>query len=679
MKSLVRKQKSLLVDTCLQNILCRSMNDKYGITTPSVDKDWLRNKYCIPLFKLLIDSFDSPNIKQVYLDERLRYAPHKLNPEVRAHYFQDILNIEIDVLVSMIPDREKNKVIGEWLDFHKELIELDSKINISILAIGDCLLNEVRVFINEQASVKKQRYDFRCLYFSAGSENGLDVTAAESLFLVEKINYLAISFFTFDAMPGFSRFFHNNGSNYVQLCDEYLNICSDYLDTFTKIFSGYILVHNISGLPLSRPRKYIPFIPRHSRRQKLIIEYLNAGINKLISAQSKCVLIDEYATAEQSTKREITTEIAKQRKYKGLFHTTILGSQIAKQYRNSIELIEKYSKLKVILLDFDNTLWEGVMAEGVVSQFIERQKVLLEIKNRGVLLVAVSKNDPKNIRWQELLLTQEDFALLQISWQPKVESILIAAHELNLGMDSFIFIDDNHHERSMVENELPQISCLDATKPNTWSELEALLSMPFFKKTDESKKRTEMYRQEKKRKAAVKDQSDLSAMLSKLGLIFKKTINNKKYVSRLQELAERTNQFNTTTIRYTQKEILEAINNPVWVVMEFNLKDQFGDLGIVGLMIINIENKVARIDSLIMSCRAMGFGLENQMLFEVMNLVDELLLDGIQGKYIPSDRNAPCSQIYDGMGFKKDEAGQWYLSRTNFPSHRHISWLQAFD
>lgn len=635
----------------------------------------LKKSHLKPMFRVLIDAIkrDSIELTAIYFDERLRYAPHQKPPDDRCTFHSRIVEQESKALAALFDSEEIGKM---WREFHLQLLRTPSKSPVSILAVGDCLLNEVRVFISMEGATFDVDIDFRCMYFSSSSEGGTDVKGVLSHIENYKTDIIALSFFTFDAMPGFRRFFENSAAfteNQIDnACMEFISRVRLVLTELAKKFDGTILVHGVSGLPLSRKAKYVPMSKPFTTNQQVILLKLNEYLNELIIKFEQCLFLDEFAIGNQEGFKVISREVAPQRKYKGMFHTSYFGDVLAKRYAQIAKAYQVFSKAKLLLLDFDNTLWNGVIGDGEVVHHRARQKILKSLKAKGLMLAALSKNTPANIRWAEMTLQPEDFAIVKINWNPKSESIQQIQSELNLGLDSFIFIDDNRHERSLVSEALPEVVCLDAQDQRVWEYLGYVSAFPCARETDESKTRTEMYRQQSSRaKAQRKVGNDILA-LKKLGLWYKFSVVKKDQMPRVHELVSRTNQFNTTTKRYSKKQLEEYRQRSDAEIYVAKMGDNYGSLGLVAVVIVLEESKYIVLDSFVMSCRAIGFGLEKQILFEIGKRYTGIL----RGLYQPTDRNSPCALIYSEAGLKKVGNSYWEGDLGSLPL-QPITWLNS--
>jgi FkbH-like protein len=210
----------------------------------------------------------------------------------------------------------------------------------------------------------------------------------------------------------------------------------------------------------------------------------------------------------------------------------------------------------------------------------------------------------------------------------------------------------------LVRTELPEVVCCDSTLPGTWSALERLFSMPNTRQTDEARRRTQMYREQARRDEAVRRTSDYPALMARLSLEASIGPARPSDLDRLVELVQRTNQFNTTSIRYSRGELASMLGSEGCEVMVGELSDKFGHLGVVCLAVVKREDAEATLLNFVMSCRAMGFGMEQLMLSQV---VERCAGVPLVGKFVPTARNEPASTLYKAAGFAERAPGEWIL------------------
>ena len=320
----------------------------------------------------------------------------------------------------------------------------------------------------------------------------------------------------------------------------------------------------------------------------------------------------------------------------------------------------KRQQFKVIVLDCDNTLWSGICGEDgelgvtVDKDFSVLQKLMLEKYNSGMLLALCSKNNEQDV-WKvfeknpQMLLKKEHFVSWRINWQPKSENIKAMARELNLGLDSFIFIDDNPVECSQVMEECPMV--LTIQLPNDTSKIPAFLehiwAFDVFKVTEEDRSRTKMYVAEKKRQELQENPITLDEFINSLDLKMSINLLDMSQLGRVAQLTQRTNQFNLSTIRRTEEEIESLLRNhgmKCWVV---EVADRFGDYGLVGVIITKDQGKSLFIDTFLLSCRVLGRGVENAILNTLGNYCKENNVESFGASFYPTQKNQPFKEFLE--------------------------------
>lgn len=328
---------------------------------------------------------------------------------------------------------------------------------------------------------------------------------------------------------------------------------------------------------------------------------------------------------------------------------------------------------KVLILDCDNTLWGGIVGEdGYDSIHLDQNskkgevyslvhEMILDLKERGVMLAICSKNNLEDVKdvfknRNEFLLSLDDFSALRINWESKVDNIIDLARELNVGLDSFVFIDDSIFEIKNVQEMVPEVLCFQVPKnisefPNLFREISSFFFNLGF--SNEDSERTKMYIQESKRKKESSKWKSQEEYLQSLDLCLTINDENTLSVARSSQLTQKTNQFNLTTKRYTEAEIKAFIESDSYLIRSFNLSDKFGDYGETGLAIIEIDDnsKSLYIDSFLMSCRVIGRKVELFFIDFLINHFKDVSYNTINSKYIRTPKNDQVSEFFDSMGF----------------------------
>jgi FkbH-like protein len=327
---------------------------------------------------------------------------------------------------------------------------------------------------------------------------------------------------------------------------------------------------------------------------------------------------------------------------------------------------------KALAVDLDNSLWGGVLGEDGLhglklghefpgNVHLRMQRELLELKARGIVLVLLSKNNESDVReafaaLPEMLMKWEDFALCKINWKPKHENLRAAADELNLGLDSFAFLDDSDYEREQMRQFIPEVLILnDSSDPiKTVSALWETDAFDSLVTTDEDRLRHHDY-QVRAARASGAHQDDLKSFLQSLGM--KATIERigPPNIERAVTMLGKTNQFNLTTRRHSIGQLERLIELPGSIAMALRLRDKFGEQGIVALLIAlpTAEPGTFLIDSFLVSCRALGRGVEKALWAAMLKAADKQGIQELEAEYIATAKNGMVVDFYDQLGLTR--------------------------
>lgn len=309
-------------------------------------------------------------------------------------------------------------------------------------------------------------------------------------------------------------------------------------------------------------------------------------------------------------------------------------------------------KIKCVIWDLDNTIWNGVLLEDKNVVLKENVvKVIKELDARGILQSISSKNDYNDAREKltELGLW-EYFIYPQINWNAKSSSIEEIRKSINIGIDTLAFVDDQQFEREEVNFKYPEVLCIDAAEIDNMLALDRL--MPKFI-TEDSKNRRKMYQNDIRRNNVEKDYvGTKEEFLRTLDMVF--TINEAKEddLQRLEELTVRTHQLNSTGYIYSYEELKNLIDNPQYEVLATHLEDKYGEYGKIGLALIEKDDKVWEVKLLLMSCRVMTKGVGNVLINYIINKARENKAV-IRAQFVPTDRNRLMYITYKFNGFKE--------------------------
>jgi len=326
---------------------------------------------------------------------------------------------------------------------------------------------------------------------------------------------------------------------------------------------------------------------------------------------------------------------------------------------------------KCLVLDLDNTLWGGVVGDdgvdklkigkedAIAEAFTGFQQYLKELKNRGIMLAVSSKNDPQaameGLSHPDNILSFEDFLVFKANWEPKHLNIADIAKELNISLDSLVFIDDNPAERELVRSQLPQVAVPDIGD-DIVRYAEIIDKAGYFEPVSLSAddvNRNKNYSDNSKRTESQAKFDNYGDFL--LSLEMKAEISDFKpvYLERITQLTNKTNQFNLTTKRYSMSEIESISKDDSYIRMFGRLTDKYGDNGLISVITGKIERDVLDIELWIMSCRVVKREMELAMFDRLVETAVKKGLKKITGRYCPTAKNAMVAEHYSFLGFKK--------------------------
>ncbi|MDO9182080.1 MAG: HAD-IIIC family phosphatase [Bacteriovorax sp.] len=346
---------------------------------------------------------------------------------------------------------------------------------------------------------------------------------------------------------------------------------------------------------------------------------------------------------------------------------------VASSLANIIHSILGNSK-KCLILDLDNTLWGGVIGDDGLGgiclgsesaqgeSFISFQKYILQLKERGVLLAICSKNDLEIARsgfgHSDSVLQLDDFAVFKASWRTKEEMIREIASELNIGLNSLVFIDDNPAERQLVKMSLPMVEVPEIGE-NVLDYPRFIESNGYFesiKVVQEDLFKHRVYQENKQRAVLAASILDYNEYLLSLKMIAEFSRFRSNNVDRIVQLINKTNQFNLTNLKIDVNKVTASMNNPNYFTLQARLLDIFGDNGIVSLFIGNIIDDTLSIDLWVMSCRVFKRNLEHAIMDEVIHYCKKQNIKTIVGRYNESGKNKIVAKLYLDFGFKEQDS-----------------------
>ncbi len=477
---------------------------------------------------------------------------------------------------------------------------------------------------------------------------------ADYLVLLIDISYFAFDGFLndksnekFDDLFGLLEFFRKNNNTKVIVS----NVTDTYLDVNTAL--------NIE------------------EHQKLLD--LNCKINRIAEISDVAILNVYHLISLHGYQNFINT------KNGFLFQapwTKLAYTVLSTSINENIQLFQTTRK-KVLILDADNTLWGGIVGENGIDNididenypgkiFRNFQQQLKYLQCSGLLLAIVSKNNFDDVREvfesKDMPLKWDDFIVKKINWNPKSQNIQELIKELNIGMDSAIFLDDNSFELAEVESAI-NIDTIQISKDNPIENLkifDCLISTKTLIVTEEDKKKNHQYQTQKKRQKDKGDFKSIDDYLSSIDMVVDMSINDKGKVKRIAQLINKTNQFNLTTKRYSESEVVTLMERHS--IFSFNLVDKFGDLGLVAVVILVNNN----IDSFLISCRALGRNLE----YKILHLIAKNTGENLISSYAKTEKNTQVSSFYNKFSTiveRQASVTSYHLSRESMIDINYIT------
>ncbi|MCW9034202.1 MAG: HAD-IIIC family phosphatase [Rhodospirillales bacterium] len=327
---------------------------------------------------------------------------------------------------------------------------------------------------------------------------------------------------------------------------------------------------------------------------------------------------------------------------------------------------------KCLVLDLDNTLWGGVIgddgiegirlgqgsAEGEAFQAF--QHYIKELKDRGIILAACSKNEHETAaeavqNHPEMVLKLDDFAVFTCNWHNKADNIRAIASTLDIGLDSLVFVDDNPVERAQVKTELPVVAVPDMPQDPV-QYLRTLDQQLYFETamfSEEDINRSEMYRVNAERKTSQTQFSNIGDFLRDLSMKAQVGGFDQINLPRVAQLINKSNQFHLTTTRYSEKQILSMISREAYEGLWVKLNDRFGDNGLISAVLLHQINDTLVVDTWVMSCRVLSRGLEDYIHNEIVKIGKQRGVKVIEGQYIPTKKNKLVAELYNKLGWEE--------------------------
>ena len=357
---------------------------------------------------------------------------------------------------------------------------------------------------------------------------------------------------------------------------------------------------------------------------------------------------------------------------------------------------------KAIIFDCDNTLWKGILGEDGMERiemspttkdgaiFAEIQALALALAKQGVIIGLCSKNNYQEVeeliaRHPDMQLRDEHIAIKKINWSDKAVNLRAIVQELNIGLDSIVYVDDSPFEIDFVRREIPEVKTFQV--PDKLYDYPRLMRehMNLFYKgssTEEDISKIKMYKRQLEREEAKKEFVNMEEYFASLKLKMTIFENDESLIPRISQMCQKTNQFNLTTKRYTENEIKNFICHEGARVYAFSVSDKFGDSGVTGVSIAMLDAKssVAEIDTFLMSCRVIGRNLEYAFMDQLVEALKQSRIKTVKANYIQTAKNGVAKNFYDECSFILDVAdknsSKYVLDISRYRS-KNINYIEV--
>ena len=353
---------------------------------------------------------------------------------------------------------------------------------------------------------------------------------------------------------------------------------------------------------------------------------------------------------------------------------------------------------KAIIFDCDNTLWKGILGEDgfegidmsthskIGSIYHQVQEMAVWLSHHGVLVGLCSKNNPDDVaevieKHQDMALKNDNIVVSEVNWNDKASNLRLIAEELNIGIDSLVFVDDSSFEVNLIHEQLPQVVCFQVPEaiydyPNELADI--INTYFYFSDSKADLDKTKQYKQQAQRSQARRQYNDIESYLRSLEMEVSFRVDEATEVERVTQLTQKTNQLNLCTNRYTETQIETIRNAADKAFVSLSVKDKFGDSGLTGVSILSFANERGIIDDFLMSCRIMGRNVEFVFMDHIVRFLKSKGCKTIEANYLPTQKNKPVIDFYERAGLaliEEKEGAKHYALNIEKYEFKNINYI----
>ncbi|WP_445193142.1 HAD-IIIC family phosphatase [Sphingomonas sp. Tas61C01] len=610
---------------------------------------------------------DDETYLSLYIGEKAKQFHDPASPaEARKAREAELLAGERGVFLRSVDDAARPFVDAAF-DRVDNALTGEAVAEVKALFVGDCLFLDVISFLTAPALAD----GIRIVPTFVTSHDARDIKAQVSALADERFDVVFFSPFTYAFLGSYEALHRprvlRNPADAFATVDRAVAEGVDTFDVIADLFDCPIVAHLPAPLlrsegTLRERMAAASTAPLRHRATRRLAAAIKSRAEQRNERGQVIYTLDEHAVIGKHGMAEAGRFLFRS----DLQHPAVFGALLASSYRDIVMVVGRLLKRKLIASDLDNTLWSGVIGEGLgVTHHRDRHDALARLKARGIVLTINSKNDPVKAKWapEAGLLDFDDFVSRQINWDPKPLNMRRIAEHLNLKVKDFVFIDDRADERAQVAEELPTVLSLDALDARTWRLMSLWADLLPAKAGAD---RTDFYRQRDSRQAFIAseveaDASEREATLTKLGLTLTIREAAPADVDRATDLINRTNQFNMTGARVTKREIAAlAEGDDSWVLIA-DAADRFGAMGTISVLVLKRGPDGLGVLYFVLSCRVFGYGMEFALLEHARRLTGAG--EALSGLLVKTDFNQPCQGVYAEAGFDQHD-DRWVLPRA---------------